>query len=146
MNDGEPTRGFDLREGVLGGEELLLSLQDFVVAGLAFFVTHRRQLNRFASSADGLALLDALVLVSAMRDECIGNFAEGAEGRLLVTELGLLESGFRLSVTAGQAAAGKHRVEMRYAPGPLKSMLLAAGLACAGVITVIARRFDARRP
>src|SRR4030095_13604696 len=109
LNNREATRGFDSRECVFGGKELLLSLQDFVVAGLAFFVTHRRQLNRFASSADGLALLDALVLVAATRDERIGNFAESAEGRLLVTEPGLLERPFRLPVTAGQATAGEHR-------------------------------------
>ena len=109
LNDGEATRGFDSRECVFGGKELLLSFQDFVVAGLAFFVTHRRQLNRFASGADGLALLDALVLVLATRDECIGHFAEGGEGGLLVTQLGFFPSGFGLPVTAGQAAAGKHR-------------------------------------
>lgn len=43
---------------------VLLSRSDFVVAGLVFFVTHRRQLDRFAASTGGLALLDVLADVS----------------------------------------------------------------------------------
>jgi hypothetical protein len=67
LHDRKPARGFDARARIFGRIKLLLGFENLVVARLAFLVTRRRQLNRFAASADGLGLLAALLLVPAKR-------------------------------------------------------------------------------
>src|SRR5512138_170192 len=81
LNDSEPARGLEAGESVFSRIKLLLRFEDFVVAGLAFFVTGCRQLDGLASGADGLRLLDSAFFKSATRDERVRHFAEGGERR-----------------------------------------------------------------
>ena len=101
LNDREAARDFEAREGVLSGEELLLSFEDFVVAGPAFFVAHGRQFDSLAAGFDGLGLFDSPFFVSAARDERVGHLAEGDESGVLILELRFLARRFGLAIAAG---------------------------------------------
>ena len=82
---------------------MLLSLQNFVIARFAFLVAVGRHGHRLATGIDGLGLLHALFLVSAMGYERVGNFAEGAKSCLLVLKPRFFAGGFGLTVTPRQA-------------------------------------------
>lgn len=84
MNDRKTASGFDVRQCVFRRKELLLSLKNFVVARFAFLVTVCSHRDRIATCADGLGLLCALLLQSAVGDERVGDLAERNEGYLLI--------------------------------------------------------------
>ena len=76
MNDRKPAPGLHLRQRVFRGKELLLSLKNFVIARLAFFVAVGRHRHGVATGIDGLSLLNALLVKSAVGYERVGHLSE----------------------------------------------------------------------
>src|SRR5208282_1375991 len=78
LNDRNAAPGLDLRKRVLRRKELLLSLENLVIARFAFLVAVGRYRHSLSTGTDGLGLLNALCLEPAVGDERIGYLTEGA--------------------------------------------------------------------
>ena len=102
LNDRKPAPGLDLRERVFRGKELLLSLENFVIARFAFLVAVGRHRHGLATGIDGLGLLNAFLVKSAVGYERVGHFTEGGESGVLVLKLRFFAGGFGLTIAPRQ--------------------------------------------
>jgi hypothetical protein len=88
---------------------LLLSLENFVIARIAFFVAIGRYRPGLAASTHGPGLLNALLVKSAVGYERVGHLSERAEGCVLVLKLRFLAGGFGLMVAPREPASCEQR-------------------------------------
>src|ERR1035441_5333880 len=81
LNDHQPAIEFRLRQGVFGGNQLLLRLQNLEIAGLASQVTLLRDFHRGLKCLDRfyLAIPDGLQFLA--RDEQVRNIAKRGQRR-----------------------------------------------------------------
>src|ERR1035437_460901 len=105
LNDYQPAVEFRLRQGVFGGNQLLLRLQNLEIAGLTSHVTLLRDFHRGLICFDSfhLAVPDGLQFLA--RDERVRNIAKRGQRRLFVLDSRLLPGRHRLALLRPQPAA-----------------------------------------
>ena len=94
---------------IFGGEKLLLFLEDFEVTGAAGDVAIGGDFDRGLIGLNGAGLLDAGFGVFFAGDECVGDFLESIEHRVLETQSHFIAKCFGASVFTHELATVENR-------------------------------------
>src|SRR5258708_34069589 len=118
LDDGKALVQIRLSQSVLGGEELLLSLQDFVVARFAGGVALGGNFYGIAVGGHGYGLLGAHRFQLLSRYESVGNFLESVQRSQLVAGFSCFPRGNSLAILAVKSAALEDRAAQVGGDGP----------------------------